>query len=238
MTTSLPQTRPTNDVPETGMFADLQETLPLWRSATWEEYVFYRDEETPFKRRIFFHDGKLLVHDMAGEGINHSSFSNLFTMIFLLWFTQKQPEQVFSSLGGCLLEKEPLKAAVPDLILYLGDDYPQWQEGERRRIDLHKWRVPNLIGEVGDTTLATDLDEKKKLYAAMGIPEYWVAGVRGKELFAFELQPDGTYHQIYTSSVLTGLPISVLEQTLEQLEQGTNGTAAQWFAQQIATIAP
>lgn len=212
------------------------ETLPQWKPATWDEYLVYRDEDTPSRRRLFFHNGYLLVHDMTGEGINHASFADLFTSLLFIWFLQKKPEQVFSSFGRCLLEKEPLRAGAPDLVLYLGDDYPRWREGEPRRINLHQWRVPNLVGEIGDTTLATDLDEKKKLYAAMGIPEYWVINVRGKQVFAFQLQVDGTYQQTDRSLVLEGLPILLLEQTLAMLENGTNGSAAMWFSQQIAKL--
>lgn len=36
-----------------------------------------------------------------------------------------------------------------------------------------------LVVEVSDTTLATDLGRKAELYAAAGIPEYWVIDVAG-----------------------------------------------------------
>lgn len=212
--------------------------LRSWERATWEDYLFYRDQETPpdLKRRLFFDRGSLLIHEMPGEGINHPTIARLIAMLFFIWFSQHL-DQVFSDLGGCLLEKPNLQAAVPDLVLYLGDDYPRWREGEPRQIDLTQWRVPDLVGEVGDTTLATDLDEKKKLYAAMGIPEYWVISVQGRQVFAFRLKEDGTYQQCFESVALAGLPISLLEQTLGHLEQGTNGSAALWFSQQIASLA-
>jgi hypothetical protein len=35
---------------------------------------------------------------------------------------------------------------------------------------------------------------------------------------------------------LEGLPISLIEQTLAQLNQGNNGSAAFWFDQQIANL--
>lgn len=207
--------------------------IHLWKPANWENYLLNRDRETPpdLKRRLFFDRGYLLIDDMP-EGINHATIARLIAMLFFIWFSQHP--QVFSDLGGCLLEKPNLQAAAPDLVLYLGEDYPLWREGEPRRIDLTQWRVPNLVGEVGDTTLATDLDEKKKLYAAMGIPEYWVISVQGRQVFAFQLKEDGTYQQCFESVALAGLPISLLEQTLKQLEQGTNGSAAMWFSQQIA----
>lgn len=209
--------------------------LHIWKPATWEEYLTYRDNSSTERIRLFFDQGYLLVIDMGGEGINHATISDLFTMLFFIWFSQK-PEQIFSSLGRCLMEKPNTKAGAPDLVLYLGEDYPRWQPGEPRRIDLNQWRVPNLVGEISDTTLATDLDEKKQLYADLGIPEYWIVDVRGQRVFDFQLQSNGKYQECSQSLTLAGLPIALLEQTLAQLNQGTNGSAATWFAQQIAAL--
>jgi Uma2 family endonuclease len=114
-----------------------------------------------------------------------------------------------------LLERAEVRASAPDLVLYIGPDYPQWQPGEPRRIDLNKTRVPDLVGEISDTTLASDLDEKKHLYAALGVPEYWVVDVRGQRVFAFLLQENGEYLLCETSQALAGLPIALLEETLQ-----------------------
>jgi Uma2 family endonuclease len=209
-------------------------TLPQWQQATWEDYLAYRDALTSEKVRLFF-NGNYLFVDMGSEGINHASIDNLSTMLFAFWFT-RFGEQTASSLGGCLIEKPNKQAASPDLVLYVGEGIPQWQQGEPRRIDLNQWRVPDLVGEVSDTTLATDLDEKKQLYADLEIPEYWVIDVRGKRVIAFRLQSDGKYQQCDYSVALKGLPISLLEQTLERLSEGTNISSASWFAQQIANL--
>ncbi|MBD1806395.1 Uma2 family endonuclease [Microcoleus sp. FACHB-SPT15] len=225
MTASIPTVIETNPT----------KTLHIWKPATWEEYLTYRDDPTTERVRLFFHQGYLLVIDMGGEGINHATISDLFTMLFFIWFNQK-PEQIFSSLGRCLIEKPNTKAGAPDLVLYLGEDYPRWKTGESRRIDLNQWRVPNLVGEIADTTLATDLDEKKQLYADFGIPEYWVVDVRGQRVIAFQLQQNCKYKECTQSLTLEGLPISLLEQTLALLNEGTNGSAATWFAQQIANL--
>jgi Uma2 family endonuclease len=209
--------------------------LHHWQPATWEDYLVYRDDRTNNRMRLFFHENYILVIDMGWEGINHATINELFTLIFGFWFFTKA-EQIYSLLGGCLLEKAKTQSGAPDLVLYLGDDYPRWQEGEPRRIDLNRWRVPNLIGEVSDTTLATDLDEKKRLYADMGIPEYWVIDVQGLRVFAFQLDANGKYQECDSSLALAGLPISLLSQTLGRLKEGTNGSAAAWFAQQIANL--
>ncbi len=206
--------------------------LPRWQLATWEDYLHQRDSLPEGAATIFFHQSNLLV--IMGEGINHSRFNVLMGFVFLFWFSLKS-QQPFDALNGCLLEKPGTTAASPDLVLYVGTDFPQWREGESRYINLEQWRVPDLVGEVGDTTIATDLDEKKHLYAALGIPEYWVADVKGARVLAFRLDASGHYQQIEVSVALAGLPIALLSQTLERLTQGeSNGSAAQWFAQQIS----
>jgi Uma2 family endonuclease len=206
--------------------------FPQWQVATWEDYVTYRDQPHSERVRLFFNGTHLLI-DMGNEGINHSKVSDLLTLLFGFWFTF-QDQQTAESLGRCLLEKHQMRAVAPDLVLYIGENIPQWQEGEPRRIDLNQWRVPDLVGEISDTTLATDLDEKKKLYADLEIPEYWVIDVKGKQVFAFRLQTDKTYQQITNSIALKDLPIVLLEETLQQLSQGTNISAANWFRNAIA----
>ena len=210
-------------------------TVPQWRRATWEEYEQHRDDSTTERSPIFFNDGYLWV-DHMGEGINHSRINNLFTLILGLWFLGKL-EQNAELFRGCQMDKPRSKAAAPDLVLYLGEGAPQWQEGEPRHLDLTRWRGPNLVGEIADTTLASDLDEKKQIYAALEIPEYWVIDVVGRRVLAFWLLEDGKYQQCAESGALAGLPIALLGQTLERLDTETNTRAAHWFAQQIAILA-
>ena len=210
----------------------IRAAFPQWQPAVWEDYLAYRDEPT-LEIRLFF-NGKYLFVDMGSEGINHARVNDLFTLLFGFWFS-RFVGRTADSLGGCLLERPNKRAAAPDLVLYIGG-VPQWQEGEPRRIDLSQWRTPDLVGEIADTTLATDLDEKKQLYADLEIPEYWVIDVQGKRVIAFQLLSDGRYQQCDYSVALEKLPISLLEKTLERLSEGTNISAASWFAQTIANL--
>lgn len=220
MTTSLPHLKP--------QYPPLQQ----WHRATWDDYQALRDGLTLKRVKLSFNQGWLWV-DMGGEGINHASFSDLLTSLLFLWAIQ-HPEQSFNSLGRCLLEKPQSQACAPDLVLYVGDDFPRWRDGDPRRVDLSVWRVPDLVGEIADTTLASDLDEQKHLYEALGIPEYWVIDVKGERVFAFELNEQGQYQLCEQSRALAGLPISLLTQTVQKLHEGTNTSAAAWFAQAIA----
>jgi len=199
--------------------------------ATWSDYVAIRDNPDLDWRKLSFHHGWLWV-DMGKEGPNHASFSDLITIIFGFW-AFLHPEVVLQSYGRCLIEHPDTHACAPDLVLYKGENIPKWQPGESRRIDLRRHRLPDLVGEIADTTLSLDLDEQKQLYASLGIPEYWVIDVKGLRVFAFGLATGGYYEAIAHSQVLTGLPIALLEQTLERLTTDTNTAAANWLMQQL-----
>jgi Uma2 family endonuclease len=202
------------------------------QSATWEDYLFHVEKPHSQPERVFFHRGVIWIEDMGNEGINHARFNKLFTMIFCLWFA-KQGDVKFDLLGGCVLEKPQTQGAAPDEVVYIGENSPQYQGGSRR-VNLSQWRVPDLVVEIADTTLATDLDEKKQLYLSLEIPEYWVVDVRGKQVFAFRLV-DSKYHECTESMALTGLPIQLLEETLMRMDNA-NGNAALWFAAQLENL--
>jgi Uma2 family endonuclease len=199
---------------------------------TWRDYLAIRDSETFHWQKIAFHQNWLWA-DMGFEGPGHARFSDLMTAILFFW-AYLHPEASIESLGRCLLEVPNTEACSPNLVVYQGDDIPRWEPGQARRIDLSTARKPNLVGEVGDTTLSIDLDEQKQLYASLGIPEYWVIDVKGARIFAFGLSENGVYQAIETSQVLTGLPIALLEQTLTRLETSTNTAAANWLMQQLS----
>ncbi|MBE9060064.1 Uma2 family endonuclease [cf. Phormidesmis sp. LEGE 11477] len=208
---------------------------PQWVPATWADYIAACNDAQAQQAdyfRVYFNQGYLFV-DMGWEGISHSKCRELLTMIFTLWFV-RQPDIIFEALGGCIIEKPEQRGASPDEVLYVGESSPRWQPGESRRVNLRQWRVPNLVCEVGDTTLASDLDEKKEIYAALEVPEYWVIDVQGLRVIAFLLQADGRYQQCDVSEALSGLKISLVERTFARLANETNGSAAQWFAQQIS----
>ena len=205
--------------------------ISSWRSATWTEYL-ERVENLGEQERVFFNLDSIWI-DMGNEGINHARFNELFSLILFVWFS-RQADVRFDLLGGCVIEKPQTQSAAPDKVLYVGGNSPRWQPGEPRRVNLDLWRVPDLVAEISDTTLAIDLDEKKQLYLALGIPEYWVIDVKGKQVLAFRLI-EGKYEQCSESVALTGLPIELLEQTLEQMDN-ENGNAALWFAAQIQNL--
>ena len=203
-----------------------------WQQATWEDYETLRDDPNSDRCKLFFDDQHLWV-EMGAEGIDHSRFGDLFAMILVCW-AAKFPDIKLSTFGGCQLEKRGSRAIAPDIVVYVGEDVPTWKTGQSRFVNLDQWRSPDLVGEISDTTLAIDLDEKKRLYADLGISEYWVIDVRAYRIFTFKLDETSVYQQCAVSHVLPNLAIALLEQTVELLATKTNTEAAIWFSQQIA----
>jgi Uma2 family endonuclease len=203
------------------------------RQATWEEYIHLVEDPQRDSERVFFNCGAMWIEDMGNEGISHSRFNKLLTMILYSWFL-KQGNVKFDLMGGCVLEKPNYQGAAPDEVVYIGGNAPRYQSGEPRRVNLNNWRVPDLAVEIADTTLASDLDRKKQLYLALEIPEYWVVDVRGKRVLAFRLV-DGKYQECIESIALVGLPIELLDRTLERMDDD-NGNVAMWFASQIQNL--
>jgi Uma2 family endonuclease len=206
--------------------------ISSWRNATWAEYLQRVENPQSESEQIFFNLNTIWI-DMGNEGINHSRFNELFSLLLFVWFS-RQDNVKFDLLGGCVIEKPQTQSAAPDKVLYIGGEAPRWQIGKPRRVNLDSWRLPDLVAEISDTTLSIDLDEKKQLYLALGIPEYWVIDVRGQQIWAFRLI-DGKYQECIESGALTGLPIDLLEQTLAQMDDD-NGNVALWFAEQIKNL--
>jgi len=207
---------------------------PKVASACWSDYEHLRDDPTIEKVQLFFDGKNLWVENMGWEGILHSEARELLSAVIMMWLI-RHSDRPAKILGSCAVEKPGKKAAAPDLLIYLGDDLPKHKPGEKRQINLDQEPAPNLVIEVADTTLASDLDLKKHLYAELGIPEYWVIDVVASRIFLFSLGGDGIYQEVQKSAILNSLSGQLIEQTLEQLNQGSNVSAAAWFNQQLST---
>ncbi|PLS67475.1 MAG: Uma2 family endonuclease [Cyanobacteria bacterium M5B4] len=207
-----------------------------WQPAIWQDYERMRDalsnDATIQKVQLFFYDHQLLVENMGWEGLLHSEVRELLSLILGLWLMQ-HPEIKSKILGSCLMEKLGKQAAAPDIAIYIGEDLPKYRKGESRRINLDHEQVPNLVIEVADTTLDSDLDQKKHLYAELGVPEYWVIDTQSNQVFIFILQ-DQRYFKAENSQLIVGFTASLLSQTIEQMKAGSNISAALWFSERLA----
>ena len=207
-----------------------------WQTATWQDYERLRDDPSLERVQLFYYNHQLLVENMGWEGILHSEVRELLSAILVMWLIA-HPEIKSKILGSCLMEKVGQQAAAPDILVYLGENLPQYQKSESRRINLDQQRPPDLVIEVADTTLDSDLDQKKHLYAALGIPEYWVIDATGGQAFVFILR-DREYYRTENSKLISGFTEQLLSEVVEQMKIGSNISAASWFRQQLSTSLP
>jgi len=203
-----------------------------WQTATWEDYKRLRDDPSIERVQLFYYNHQLLVENMGWEGILHSEVRELLGLILGLWLMQ-HPEIKSKILGSCLMEKAGKQAAAPDISIYLGENIPKYQAGESRRIDLDRQRSPDLVIEVADTTLDSDLDQKKHLYAELGIPEYCVIDAQGGQVFIFILS-NQEYYRSEVSKLISGFTAQLLSEAVNQMRVGSNISAASWFNQQFS----
>jgi len=202
-----------------------------WQTATWQDYEQLRDNPSIERVQLFYYNHQLLIENMGWEGILHSEVRELLGLILGLWLMQ-HPGIKSKILGSCLMEKVGQQAAAPDILVYLGENLPQYQKGESRRINLDQQRSPDLVIEVADTTLDSDLDQKKHLYAALGIPEYWVIDAQGSQVFIFILS-NQEYYRSEVSQLISGFTEQLLSEAIDQMKLGSNISAASWFSQQL-----
>lgn len=94
--------------------------------------------------------------------------------------------------------------------------------------------MPDLVGEISDTTLASDLDQKKRMYAMLGIAEYWVIDVAGHRAFLFCLDDSGQYQEVSESKILVGAAGGLFRQAMPNLKTMSNMQVANWFREQLA----
>lgn len=74
----------------------------------------------------------------------------------------------------------------PDVAVVRGHPRQYWSEHPGPRDVL-------LAVEVAESTLRFDLDVKARVYAAHGIPEYWVVDVAGEKAFVFRQPEENGY---------------------------------------------
>lgn len=220
------------------MILSLEKHQPVqyaqWQTATWQDYEKFRDVRSSERSQLFFYNNQLLAENMGWEGVLHSEVRELLSLILGLWL-MAHPETGSKILGSCLMEKTGKQAAAPDILVYLGEHLPQYQQGESRRINLDQQSPPNLVIEIADTTLDSDLDQKKHLYAVLGIPEYWVIDAQGGQAFIFILQ-DQAYQRREVSKAMPTFTANLLSQVIEQMKEGSNISAASWFKNQLSHI--
>ena len=142
-------------------------------------------------RRIQLIDGELI--EMSPEGVAHAAYGGSIVdylrqvMNGDAWIREAHPITLSNSPHSRASEPEPDIAIVklPKSKYFQSHPTPS---------DIY-WLV-----EISDTTLTYDLTKKQEIYAAAGIPEYWIVDIKDKKLIVFTQPQDSRY---LTKSELT-----------------------------------
>lgn len=182
-----------------------------WVKASWEEFIALADEPTYTDGRFYYHQGLLRI-EMSPLGPRHGRQNSIISKAVSLFATIKNVRIV--EFANTSFRKTGIGEFQPDLAFYIGSGLkvpPQIDVP----INLQDYDPPSLVVEIGGAHVNDDLGRKRLLYEQSGVHEYWVNDLNVEEIIAFAIA-DGRSGRVAESSVLPGLPISLVEEALKR----------------------
>ncbi|MGF1567521.1 MAG: Uma2 family endonuclease [Nodosilinea sp.] len=85
---------------------------------------------------------------------------------------------------------------------------------------------------VAYSSLADDKGEKRLLYEAIGVKEYWIIDGENVDVFAFAIESGGS-RRITQSVVLPDLDIALLKEAFRRSRQTNHGQVSSWLLAQF-----
>lgn len=199
-----------------------------WVNATWEEYLQVSNEPAHEKAKGYYHNGRMRL-EMSPLGNPHSR-DHFIVLVAIALFASIQDIDLDGH-DNCTYRKTGYEEAQPDASFYVGAnaEVVSW---ETTIIDLDIHPAPDLVIEVAYSSLADDKGEKRLLYEALGVQEYWIIDVQKVEIIAFAIANRGS-RRIDHSQVLPGLAIALLEEALRLSRQTNHGKVSAWLLSQF-----
>ena len=214
------------------MITEVKTQLPetdIWLDATWDEYIKRVADPIYDQAKCYYYNQQLRIQ-MAPVGFDHAECNGILPILIYEFCKNKQVK--IRSIINCSYRKPGLREAQPDLSYYLVTSDRQIPSGSSP-VNLDQYDPPELAIEISDTSLATDLGEKRMLYEELGVKEYWVVDVKKSKIIAFKIVSNNGSQKMTQSEILPGLEMTLLEAGLRQSKQMDNATLAHWFISQI-----
>ena len=207
-----------------------QTKLPTdtWVTATWQEYIQTIQDQIYEKAKSYYNNGKLRI-EMSPVGNDHANDHAVIIGAVSIFAATRNINLNFKD--NCTYRKTGFREAQPDVSCYIGENVNVIPRGTSI-IDLDIYPPPTLVVEVANTSLADDKGEKRLLYEAMNVSEYWIVDVQNLEIIAFAVANGGS-RKINQSQVLPGLAISLLEETLQRSCQTNQGQVYPWLLKEF-----
>ncbi|WP_448604633.1 Uma2 family endonuclease [Thermoleptolyngbya sp.] len=200
----------------------------IWVSASWDEYLNLIQDPALGKAKGYYCDGRMRL-ETPPSGNDHAS-DHAFVIAALGLFSAVQSIPV-TGRDNCTYRKTGHSEAQPDVSYYIGDAASIIPWGTSI-IDLDQYPAPTLVIEIANTSLADDKGEKRLLYEALGVGEYWVVDVANVQILAFAIA-DGGSKRITESQVLPNLPRSLLEEALRRTRETPQSEVIRWLLAQF-----
>lgn len=201
-----------------------------WVNATWDEYLTVISDPIYEKAKGYYFKGRMRL-EMSPLGLPHSRDHFIIIAAIALFASIRNLD--LNGHDNCSYRKAGCSEMQPDASFYIGAnaEIVPW---DATIIDLDIYPTPDLVIEVAYSSLADDMGEKRLLYEALGVREYWIIDVKNTRILAFEIQNLGS-RKIEQSQVLPGLEMSLLEQALLKSRQMNHGKVSTWLLPQWQT---
>ncbi|MBF2075198.1 MAG: Uma2 family endonuclease [Synechococcales cyanobacterium C42_A2020_086] len=216
---SQPQSQPQN-----------QPRLPTdtWVKAPWDQYVQQIEQSGYEKAKGYYLDGWMRI-EMLPVSFDHGRDHGTLALAIGLYGVLKSIP--FTVLDNSSFRKAGKREFQPDLAYYVGERARLIPNGTSI-VNLEVYAPPDLVVEIGKTTIMDDRTVKRTLYEEAGVSEYWAVDVEQMEIYAFEMIERGS-RRIDESQVLPGLQITVIEQALRQSREQDQSQVGNWLMGQF-----
>lgn len=200
-----------------------------WILASWDDYIQIIENPTNEKAKGYYNNGKLRI-EMPPVGPDRADDNGIIVVLVNLFGIAKSLEMRLKV--NCSYRKPGVREAQPDASYYIGERVQLAPTGSSI-VDLNSSQPPDLAIEIADTSLSSDLGEKRILYEDLGVTEYWVVDVKKAQITSFKITASGGSQRIRESVVLPGLAIALLEEGLQRSRRVDNTKVGQWFLAQV-----
>jgi len=206
----------------------LQFPTDTWVKATWEDYLQAIEDPRLEKAKCYYHDGQLRI-EMSPTGHDHACDHTIIMLAVNLFCILKGID--FKGMDNCTCRKPNVSEAQPDASYYFRENADAIPYGTSI-INLNHYPPPDLAIEVANTSLSDDKGEKRILYEALGVSEYWIIDVKNVQVIAFAIA-DGGSKRITQSQVLPELSISLLNQAFQRTRQMNQRLVGAWLMEKF-----
>ncbi len=174
----------------------------VFLAVTWDTYEAILTDLGDDSRTRLAYDGRTL--ELMSPFREHEVDTRFLDL--LLGAVMEEWDINLDCVGFMTLKAKPV-GAEPDTSYYIEHAY---DVAGLKEIDLRTSPPPDLVVEFD---LSRRRMDKFKIYARLGVPEFWRYGRHGLQAFALRA---GEYHEIAASEVIPGLPMAPLASFLER----------------------